>query len=608
MRQPKLGQLDRIPFPLDNSLNSRLPNLTASGQRVCSRFEAVCSGDDLSDLGHLVFALLSEESIGGTCLHRLGLTMEVLASGVFGEPVVEAARGVLAGEISSENSQGRKSSASGDLLTPWIAPDWYVVLQDRAFAIAKRSGDGLTVGSEHLVLAMTEVDGFVRDALAQHGVAHDVVAGLLGEDAPVECLKVDLTLQLDGEQVGQSLEREAEASTKPSAVSGVFERDEDDIPNAGGVASTWNHRVFALLDANLNRVREGLRVLEDSARFVLCDEPATERLKGLRHRLVEEELRLRAQHPLIQRRDVVSDAGTGVTTSNEKRRSGLGDVLTANCRRMQEALRSLEEFSKLVDTRFSEACKQIRYQIYEAEQQLEQLMAASRSTNVLPGRSLPRSRDDRLSLLQKSSVYVLLTEALCMAPWKQTAETVLQAGADVLQLREKELSTAELIRRSEWLRDLCAEHSALFIMNDNAELAAACRADGVHLGQTDVSVAEARNALYPDQLIGLSTHNLQQLKAAHELNVDYLGVGPMFSTSTKSFNSFSGPDYASQASQYSALPWFAIGGINADNLRQLTDCGVSRIAVCGTVISVADPDVAVRQLRDGLPAADRLRG
>ncbi|MCL4110285.1 UNVERIFIED_CONTAM: hypothetical protein GTU68_038641 [Idotea baltica] len=235
-------------------------------------------------------------------------------------------------------------------------------------------------------------------------------------------------------------------------------------------------------------------------------------------------------------------------------------------------------------------------------------MTAPDSTNALYGQSSQRTRDDRLTLLQRSSVYVLITEALCAAGWKQTAEAVLKAGADVLQLREKDLSTAELIRRSEWLRDLCAEHSALFIMNDNAELAARCRADGVHLGQTDVSVAEASGVLHADQLIGLSTHNLQQLKAAHDLDVDYLGVGPMFSTTTKSFDSFSGPDYASQAFEHAALPWFAIGGINADNLRQLTDCGVSRIAVCGTVISAANSAVAVRELKDGLPAADRIRG
>lgn len=576
-------------------MKSGFSNLTASSQRVCSRFEASCRGDDLNDLGQLLFALLAEESIGGACLHQLGLTLEVLAAGKFGDEVAEAVQVSLSNGDSSVTQpilEVADSSMSSHV------PDWYLVLRDRASAIAKRSEDGPAVSSEHLVLAMTEVDGFPRSILQQNGVLHeDVRAFLQCEDDSVECLKVDLTLKLDGDAESSSTSGKDEF-TKADCVASVAPSTNDALPAVGSEnLGSVDPRVYALLDANLNRVREGLRVLEDSARFVLCDESTTILLKGLRHRLVEEEQRLRLRNPLIKRRDVVADAGTEVTTANEKRRLGLRDVLTANCRRMQEALRSLEEFSKLVDSAFSEACKQIRYQAYEAEQRLDVLTSPSASSSAVRRKSGRRDRSERVQLLQRSLLYVLMTEHLCTSPWKQTAEAVLKAGADILQLREKNLPFSELKRRCEWLQDLCLEHNALFIVNDSVELASSCGTDGVHLGQADGSVADAREQLDSSQLIGLSTHNLIQLNAAQHQEVDYLGVGPMFSTKTKSFDSYSGPDYAVQAAQHAALPWFAIGGINDSNLIELVDRGVQRIAVCGTVLGADHPDEVARKLK-----------
>lgn len=602
------------------SLDSCSPNLTASSQRVCARFESCCTGNDLNDLGHLVFALLAEESIGGACLHRLGLTMEVLATGSLGTTAADSASRFLADTCEADVllTENFVADSQDDQATSipvrqpatWNGPNWYIVLRDRASIIAKKSQDGPSISSEHLVIAMTAVNGFVKQVLEQHGIRYeDVKQSLDQNDSPVETLNVDLTLLIDDE---------AQTDTPcgpPSTVSAVapanrtvpapWEQTVADDHAATDLqsGSNYDHRVHALLDANLNRAREGLRVLEDCARFILCCVSTTERLKNVRHQLVEAELRLRARHPLIQRRDVEADAGTGITTANEQRRANLRDIITANCRRMQEAIRSLEEFGKLIDGQFSEACKQLRYQTYQAEQMLENRMSLSDSNTDDPPAAVGRTRQQRQSLLSNSHLYVLMTEQFCSQPWKQTAEAVLVAGADILQLREKQLAKSELHQRAAWLRDLCVEHDSLFFMNDDAQLAQNIDADGVHVGQTDLPVNDVRQMINQDQLIGLSTHNLNQLQGAAKLNVDYVGVGPMFSTNTKSFDQYSGPNFATEASENTALPWFAIGGIEQGNLSELIDAGVRRIAVCGAVLAATSPAQATGQLKQQLLAA-----
>lgn len=567
----------------------------------------------MSDLGQLVFALLAEESIGGACLHRLGLTMNVLARGSMGAAAAKSASLFLVEDAGVSDLDTDVASNQNELQA---GPNWYTTVRDRAAVIAKRSPDGPSVSSEHLVIAMTEVDGFVKQILSQHGIHHvDVMEAFGRSEQPVESLNVDLTLSLDDDtEINEAVPSGMiqpphnaplhDASTLDSATSEVETAcDVRDANQAG-----YERRVHALLDANLNRAREGLRVLEDCARFVLCCVSSTECLKTIRHQLVEAELRLRKRHPLIQLRDVEADTGTQITTANEQRRSNLKDIVTANCRRMQEAVRSLEEFGKLIDSSFSQSCKQLRYQTYQAEQMMESrlsLVETETDFDTAPNAAsvktksvkTNRSKLRRLQLLNESKLYVLLTEKFCQQPWKQTAEAVLAAGADVLQLREKQLAKEQLRQRAAWLQDLCLEHDALFIVNDSAELAKQVGADGLHVGQTDLSVANARTVLNSDQLLGLSTHNLSQLQQAQSPDVDYVGVGPMFTTRTKSFEEYSGPAFAAEAAKHSTVPCFAIGGIENDNLPQLFDAGVRRIAVCNTVLGSASPGEAAGLLK-----------
>jgi thiamine-phosphate pyrophosphorylase len=150
------------------------------------------------------------------------------------------------------------------------------------------------------------------------------------------------------------------------------------------------------------------------------------------------------------------------------------------------------------------------------------------------------------------------------------------------------------------LRTLTREFQALFIMNDRPDLALLSEADGVHVGQDDVSVAQARRILGPQRLVGVSTHNLEQLQQAVIDGASYVGLGPTFTSSTKSFDSFAGLAYLREASQAASVPMFAIGGIDQTNVSQVLDAGVNRIAVSSAICGSTQPEQAARLLRAAL--------
>ena len=345
-------------------------------------------------------------------------------------------------------------------------------------------------------------------------------------------------------------------------------------------------RSLALIDANLNRGREGLRVLDDIARFLLNDGPLCTQIKQLRHDLVAAEGRLKQTVPsLLHHRNVEADAGTSISVEGEMSKTHVAEIAVANARRVQEALRSLEEFGKLHCTAFAERIRQLRYRSYQMEQQLSEACA------VVQRQQCPQ--------LESAGVYVLITESLSRLPWKETVRACLTQGG-ILQLREKGLSASELLRRSRWFVSACREAGSLAIINDRADIAAMASADGVHLGQTDATVADVRQLLTATQLTGLSTHNATQLAAAMQTPADYFGAGPVFTSGTKQFDTFAGLDYIRHIAATADRPWFAIGGITLENVAAVAAAGASRVAVCGAVIGTDAPGKAISDLAAAL--------
>jgi thiamine-phosphate pyrophosphorylase len=177
----------------------------------------------------------------------------------------------------------------------------------------------------------------------------------------------------------------------------------------------------------------------------------------------------------------------------------------------------------------------------------------------------------------------------------------LSGGVDMLQLRDPDLSDAELLRVAARFRALCDDHGALLWVNDRPDLALRAGADGVHLGQEDMPVEEARREVGPDVLIGLSTHSESQLDAGLRSGADQLSVGPVWETPTKPGRPAAGLAYVRAAARRRpALPWFAIGGIDAGNVRQVVEAGAERVVVVRAIRHAADPAAAAAELRAAL--------
>ncbi len=330
-----------------------------------------------------------------------------------------------------------------------------------------------------------------------------------------------------------------------------------------------------VLDAGANRAREALRVLEDHARFALDDAFLTAELKRLRHDLTDA-LRMHAPH-LLEARDTPGDVGTTLATDAERRRASLGEVLRANGQRLQEALRSLEEFGKVHDVRLGEAVEQLRYRSYTLE------------------RALVLGTDARRRL-EGARLYVLLSGATCAAALDWTIAEAAAGGAHAIQLREKGLSDRELLERARKVRRWTQKAGVLFLVNDRPDVARLAGADGVHLGQDDLPVREARRILGPDALIGVSTHNVEQLRQAVLDGASYVGVGPTFPSSTKDFTELAGLEFVRRAASETTLPAFVIGGVNAETIGAAVAAGARRVAVSAAVAAADEPRAAAALL------------
>lgn len=310
------------------------------------------------------------------------------------------------------------------------------------------------------------------------------------------------------------------------------------------------HRI---IDANLNRAREALRVLEDRVRFELNDARQTRRLHDLRHAVgaLADGMTMR----LLAARDTTGDVGAA-------RPPGTGDRVTANFKRAQEALRVLEECG------LGRAAK-LRFEAYALEKELAPRLA-------------------RAGRLREARICVLLEPR----GW----ERAIECGADLFQLRAPGMGPRELLR---WAERARRRTEALLIVNDRPDVAEAAGADGVHLGATDLSPAAARRVLRPDRIVGATTHTLAEACAAARAGADYISIGPMYASRTKPGLAPHGLGYVRAALRL-GVPAFAIGGIDAARAAALRRLGVTRVAVCESVVAARDPAAAVRGLRRAL--------
>ena len=341
--------------------------------------------------------------------------------------------------------------------------------------------------------------------------------------------------------------------------------------------------LYRVLDAALNRAVEGLRVVEDYVRFALNDRHLLGIAKELRH-AISDSLKIVITNERYAARDIASDVGTTVTTEGEASRADLFAVATASMKRAQQALRSLEEYTKVIDPGVAASLESLRYRLYTLERALE-------TTRI--------SRDR----LASARLYVLIGGQENAAAFERHTHALAEAGVDVLQLRDKKLSDRELIGRARVLRSLTAGTNTLCIINDRPDIAAAVHADGVQVGQDELTLKDVRAVVGPEMLIGVSTHSVEQARGAVLDGANYIGVGPVFPSTTKAFEQFVGPGLLREVWAEVTLPAFAIGGITLENLDQVLAAGFTRIAVSGAISNADDPAAAAAQFRKRLQHA-----
>jgi len=318
--------------------------------------------------------------------------------------------------------------------------------------------------------------------------------------------------------------------------------------------------LLRILDANLNRVREALRVLEDLARFHRDDDAAAASFKDARHSL--DRLARPLARELVGARDSERDVGRDGDRAVDRPRSPR-EIQAANLKRAGEALRSIEEVAKGRYAELSREAHRRRFELYTLEKRLA----------------------DPRALLEAARLYVLLDPAVTRRPLARVAEEAVRGGADLLQLRQKPRPDAGLAREIR-----AAAGDALFIVNDDVAVALASAADGVHLGLGDLPVPEARRL--GAGVVGATSHSLAEARRAKAAGADYVSCGPMFATPLK-------PDLEPRGFTYLAalkrlgLPFFCIGGITRRNASP----ALVRAAVCAGVIAAPDVAAAARAIR-----------
>lgn len=334
--------------------------------------------------------------------------------------------------------------------------------------------------------------------------------------------------------------------------------------------------LFRIIDANINRVSEGLRVIEDVQRFIYENQLLAKRTRRLRHLA-----RKSFDHKeLLKNRNAIEDVGFNISREDTlDKKSSIEELLISNFKRVEEGLRSIEESLKVMGFyEKSKVYESIRFQTYDLE---------------------------KVTMLKKTipntDIYAILGEEFSRGRSNiEVVKELIQADVRIIQYREKDKSKREQYEECKEIRELTRKNGITFIVNDNVSIALAVKADGIHIGQDDMDIDEVR-PLASDMVIGVSTHNKDQARMAIEKGVDYIGVGPIFNTNTKKdIEKSEGLNYLKWVEENIDIPYVAIGGIKEKNINLAKDNGGYCFAMISEIVGAEDIVEKVKLIRKKL--------
>lgn len=350
-------------------------------------------------------------------------------------------------------------------------------------------------------------------------------------------------------------------------------------------------RLWRIIDANVNRLTEGLRVIEDLMRFDWENSCYAEDVKKMRLAMADLFKPLREQ--LINSRDAENDPGLVISQAlTLDHRRTTEEIIAANFKRAEEAARSLEEYLKLLNCyQVAKEVETKRFQLYRLEQAV-----------IRQGWCLRRKQ------CLDTDIYGITASVYSRGRSNiEVVQMMLEAGIKVIQYREKEKSMAEKYRECIAIRDLTEKYNAKLIVNDDVHLALVVNADGVHLGQDDLPVAKARELVGERMIIGLSTHSPEQAQEAVRQPVDYIGVGPIYQTFTKKdVCEPVGLEYLEYVVGHIDLPFVAIGGIKEHNIGPVIQKGAQTVALVTEIVGAEDILGKVENIRAAIAQAKEM--
>ena len=349
---------------------------------------------------------------------------------------------------------------------------------------------------------------------------------------------------------------------------------------------------YRIVDANFNRAREALRVIEDYCRFALNSAPLSSRAKEMRHKLSSAIARLNTER-LLASRDTPGDVGVGQTIESAIGRTDLKDSLTAACKRLPEALRVLAETLRSDEPGIADEMEGLRYAGYSLEKDIALFADAQVRFSKVRLYVLISSNLPAVSLSNPPADVFTLT-GQCIA-----------GGVDCLQLRAKDIDADRYFAVACEFVKMCKDAGVISIINDRADIAIASCADGVHLGQNDLPLEQARKLQLTPLIFGKSTHSPAQLNAAIAELPTYVSLGPIFATPTKPDTKPVGLEYVKQALPIltdTGVGHVAIGGINENNIEAVLRAGAKTIAVSSAVAASPDPIAACKKLKEKITA------